>query len=42
MQIFDSHTHLNSPEFINEVPRFLQQAADLNVDKMTIVARTPN
>lgn len=37
MQIFDSHTHLNSPEFINEVPRFLQQAADLNVDKMTIV-----
>lgn len=37
MKIFDSHTHLNSSEFINEVPRFLKQAADLDVLKMTIV-----
>ena len=37
MKIFDSHTHLNSSEFINDVPRFLQQAADLDVVKMTIV-----
>lgn len=34
MQIFDSHTHLNSPEFINDVPKFLKQAADLDVVKM--------
>lgn len=37
MQIFDSHTHLNSSEFINDVPRYLQRAADLDVVKMTIV-----
>lgn len=37
MKIFDSHTHLNSPEFINDVPRFLKQAEDLDVVKMTIV-----
>lgn len=35
MKIFDSHTHLNSEEFIQEVPRYLKQAADLGVVKMT-------
>lgn len=37
MRIFDSHTHLNSEEFIQEVPRYLQQAADLDVTRMAIV-----
>lgn len=37
MRIFDSHTHLNSEEFIQEVPRYLQQAADLGVTRMAIV-----
>lgn len=37
MKIFDSHTHLNSSEFINDVPRYIKQAADLDVVKMTIV-----
>lgn len=42
MKIFDSHTHLNSEEFINDVPRYLARAADLGVVKMTIVGPTPN
>lgn len=37
MQIYDSHTHLNSEEFITDVPRYLKRAADLGVTKMTIV-----
>ena len=37
MRIFDSHTHLNSEEFIQEVPRYLQRAADLDVTRMAIV-----
>lgn len=37
MQIYDSHTHLNSEEFITDVPKYLKQAADLGVTKMTIV-----
>lgn len=37
MQIFDSHTHLNSPEFLAEVPRYLAEAKALDVKKMTIV-----
>ncbi|MFB9769565.1 TatD family hydrolase [Lactiplantibacillus modestisalitolerans] len=37
MRIFDSHTHLNSAEFIQDVPRFLKQARDLDVVRMAIV-----
>ncbi|GAX00290.1 TatD family hydrolase [Secundilactobacillus mixtipabuli] len=37
MKIFDSHTHLNSEEFIDDVPHYLARAADLGVVKMTIV-----
>ena len=37
MRIFDSHTHLNSEEFINDVPKYLQQAKDLDVVRMAIV-----
>ncbi|CAM3066516.1 TatD family hydrolase [Lactiplantibacillus plajomi] len=37
MRIFDSHTHLNSEEFIQAVPRFLEQARDLDVVRMAIV-----
>lgn len=37
MRIFDSHTHLNSEEFIQAVPRFLKQARDLDVVRMAIV-----
>lgn len=37
MQIFDSHTHLNSPEFIDDVPGFIEKAKSLGVMKMTIV-----
>lgn len=37
MRIFDSHTHLNSEEFIQDVPRYLQQAKDLGVVRMAIV-----
>ncbi|AVK61800.1 hydrolase TatD [Lactobacillus sp. CBA3605] len=37
MRIFDSHTHLNSEEFINEVPKYLAQAKALDVVRMAIV-----
>lgn len=37
MRIYDAHTHLNSEEFINDVPKYLQRAAELDVVKMTIV-----
>lgn len=37
MQIFDSHTHLNSAEFIDDVPKFIAGAKALAVEKMTIV-----
>jgi len=37
MRIFDSHTHLNSEEFINDVPKYLAQAKALSVERMAIV-----
>lgn len=37
MQIFDSHTHLNSEEFITDVPKFVQRAAELGVTRMANV-----
>ena len=37
MKIYDSHTHLNSSEFINDVPKFIKQARELDVVEMTIV-----
>ncbi|VDG21406.1 TatD family hydrolase [Lactiplantibacillus mudanjiangensis] len=37
MRIFDSHTHLNSEEFIENVPQYLAQARDLDVVRMAIV-----
>ena len=35
MKIFDSHTHLNSEEFLDDVPGYLKRAAELGVVKMT-------
>jgi Mg-dependent DNase len=37
MKIFDSHTHLNSEEFIHDVPTFVKRAADLGVTRIANV-----
>lgn len=37
MQIFDSHTHLNSDEFYDDVPTFLAHAKGLGVEKIANV-----
>jgi len=37
MKIFDSHTHLNSEEFITDVPHFVKRAAELGVTRFTNV-----
>ncbi len=33
MQIFDSHTHLNSEEFYDDVQTFVDHASELGVKK---------
>lgn len=37
MQVYDSHTHLNDDAFYDDVPKWLQKAADLGVVEMNIV-----
>ncbi|GAJ27326.1 deoxyribonuclease YcfH [Liquorilactobacillus sucicola DSM 21376 = JCM 15457] len=38
MRIFDSHTHINAPQFAGEVHEVLQRAHALNVEKMLVIA----
>ncbi|KRM96173.1 TatD family deoxyribonuclease [Liquorilactobacillus aquaticus DSM 21051] len=37
MEIFDSHTHINAPEFNGETAEVLQRAQALNVTKMLVI-----
>ncbi|KRM92921.1 TatD family hydrolase [Liquorilactobacillus cacaonum] len=37
MEIFDSHTHINSPEFDNDIPDVIERARALDVTAMLVV-----
>ena len=38
MKIFDSHTHINSPEFSNDIPDVIERAHALDVTDMLVLA----
>lgn len=38
MEIFDSHTHINSPEFKDDLPDVIERAKALDVKQMLVVA----
>ena len=38
MQIFDSHTHINAPEFVDDLPDVIVRAKALGVTEMLVVA----
>ena len=37
MEIFDSHTHINSHEFDNDIPDVIERAKALDVTKMLVI-----
>ncbi len=42
MNIFDSHTHINSKEFANDLPDVVWRARALDVNMMLVLARLPH
>ncbi|KRL06449.1 TatD family hydrolase [Liquorilactobacillus hordei] len=42
MEIFDSHTHINSPQFDNDIPDVIERAAALDVTAMVVVGYDKN
>nr|WP_054757907.1 TatD family hydrolase [Liquorilactobacillus satsumensis] len=38
MEIFDSHTHINAPEFADDIPDVIQRASALDVTAMLVIA----
>lgn len=37
MEIFDSHTHINSHEFDNDIPDVIERAKALDVTEMLVI-----
>ncbi|EJF02052.1 TatD family hydrolase [Liquorilactobacillus mali] len=42
MEIFDSHTHINAPQFDNDIPDVIERAAALDVTAMLVVGYDKN
>ncbi len=42
MEIFDSHTHINAPQFDNDIPDVIERAAALDVTAMVVVGYDKN
>ena len=38
MEIFDSHTHINSTEFKNDIPDVIERAKALDVTEMLVIS----
>ena len=37
MKIFDTHTHLNAEQFINDIPETINRAHELGISEMAVV-----